>query len=184
MTMKGFLAFLIGCVAFAAFAQVRVSNSTGSVETMNKVKPGMGVNSQDRRYFAEAKLMTVYCMRLSEIASRQSGGWVQEFGSAMLKDHVQNYGEIKVIGSKIGIKVDKQLPAAWQKPIDRLKATSGSNFEREFQRLYIGAKNLFAEQTEREIKLGNNSLVRNFAVTASPVTSLQIKMAKRKVSKI
>ncbi|MCC7230353.1 MAG: DUF4142 domain-containing protein, partial [Fimbriimonadaceae bacterium] len=111
-------------------------------------------------------------------------GWVQEFGSAMLKDHAQNYGELKVIGSKIGIKVDKALPTNWQKPIDRLKDTSRSNFEREFQRLYIGAKNLFADQTEREIKLGNNSLVRNFAVTASPVTSLQIKMAKRKVSKI
>ncbi|MBC8063952.1 MAG: DUF4142 domain-containing protein, partial [Chlorobia bacterium] len=140
---------------------------------------------QDRRYFAEARVATVFNLRLSEIATRKGNSdWSREFGGMRLKDHAQNYSELKVIGSKVGMKVDKSLPAAWEKRLSQIKAKNGMSFDRDFRSNYISVNEQFADQSERAVKSGNNSLIRNFAVMQGPVIRLNIKMATRKTTKI
>lgn len=185
MTLKGFLAFLALSIAIAAYGQVKVAASTGNTETMNRIKPGMGVSSQDRRYFAEARVATVFNMRLMEVATQHAtSDWAKAFAEMRLKDYAQNYAELKVIGSKLSIKVDKALPGAWERKHSQVANSNGGAFDAAFRRSFISVNEQFADQSEREVKHGNNSLIRNFAVTQGPVIRLNIKMAERRTVKI
>ncbi len=169
----------------AAIAQVKVTTGNGNTETMNKVLPGSAMNSIDRRYFAEARVATVFNLRLSEMALKQgSSSWTKEFARIRLKDYSQNYAELKVIGSKIGTKVDKTLPPAWEKRLASIKSKRGTAFDNNFRTNYIRVNEQFATQSEGAVKRGNNSHVRNFAVMQGPVVRLNIKMAERRVTKI
>jgi len=185
MNVKCLMAVAMTLAVGSAFAQVKVSSSSGTTETMNKVKPGMAINAADRKFFAEARVATVFNMRLAEIArNRANSSWAKEFSELRHKDYAQNYGELKVIGSKVGIKVDKSLPGEWESRLSQIKSKSGSGFDNTFSKNYVAVNEQFSDQAERAVKSGNNSLIRNFAVTQGPVIRLNIKMAKRKVSKI
>lgn len=186
MKLKGILTALSCLIVAGAIAQnVRVSERLGTTETMNKVKPGSAVNASDRKYFAEAKVATVFNLRLSEIASRKGrSNWAKEFGEMRSKDHAQNYAELKVIGSKIGMRVDKSLPRAWERRLDQIRDKDGAAFDNAFRMNYMKVNEQFSDQSERAVKKGNNSLIRNFAVTQGPVIRLNIKMANRMTTKI
>lgn len=185
MQVKGFL-FVAGLLlSAAAIGQVRYSERLGTTETMNRVKPGMGVNRQDRQYFAEARVATVFNWRASEIAKRKGVSvWASEFAEFRAKDFEQNFRELRVIGSKIGVRVDQSLPASWERRLDDLRAKNGREFENAFRVNFVKVSEQFADQSEREVKRGNNSLIRNFAVTQGPVIRLNIKMAMRGLTKI
>ena len=186
MKVKAILIALGALLAVGAAAQgVRFSERLGTTETMNRVKPGSAINSYDRRYFAEARVATVFNLRLAEIASyKGNSAWAREFGAMRMKDHGQNYAELQVIGSKIGIKVDKSLPNSWEKRLNAIRMKSGAAFDNAFRTNYMKVNEQFADQSERAVKRGNNSLIRNFAVTQGPVIRLNIKMANRHVTKI
>lgn len=185
MNLRGSVGLVLLLGVTAAQAQVRVTASSGNTETMNKVMPGAAVNSVDRRYFAEARVATVFNMRLAEAATKQGrSGWSREFAKMRLKDYAQDYAQLKVIGSKVGVKVDKTLPTAWQRRLDQIKSKRGAAFDNDFRRNFISVNEQFANQTEGAVKSGNNSHIRNFAVTQGPVIRLNIKMAERRVTKI
>ena len=185
MNVKG-IAVVIGVsMAIGAFAQVRYTERLGTVENMNRVKPGMGVTAQDRKYFAEARITTVYNLRAAEIARRKGGSsWLNEFAEFRAKDYDQNYKELKVIASKLNLRADKSLPRAWEQKLNGLRAKNGGDFENAFRVNFVKINEQFADQSEREAKRGNNSLIRNFAVTQGPVIRLNINMAMRGVAKI
>lgn len=185
MKLRGMIVPILLIAVSAANAQVKVSNHNGNTETMNKVMPGAAVNNADRRFFTEARVATVFNLRLSEIATRQANSeWAKEFAAMRLKDYAQNYSELKVIGSKVGMKVDKSLPAAWEKRLASIKAKRGMSFDSNFRSNFINVNEQYADQSERAVKSGNNSHIRNFAVTQGPVIRLNIKMATRKTTKI
>lgn len=185
MNLRGSIGLVLLFGAVAVHAQVRVTTSSGNTETMNKVMPGAAVNNVDRRYLAEARVATVFNLKLAEAATKQgSSAWAREFAKMRLKDYAQNYAELKVIGSKVGVKVDKTLPAAWEKRLSQVKAKRGTAFDNDFRRNFISVNEQFADQSEKAVKSGNNSNIRNFAVTQGPVIRLNIKMAERRVTKI
>lgn len=185
MNFKGTIVPILLLAVSAANAQVKVSANNGNTETMNKVLPGSAISSADRRYFAEARVATVFNLRLSEIGTRQaSSEWAKEFARMRLKDYAQNYAELKVIGSKIGTKVDKSLPATWEKRLSTIRSKHGMAFDNAFRTNFISVNEQFADQSERAVKVGNNSHIRNFAVIQGPVIRLNIKMATRKTTKI
>jgi predicted outer membrane protein len=185
--MKYFgILMVAGALTFTgATAQVRVTERLGTTETMNRVKPGMGVNSNDRLFFAEARVATVFNLRAAEIASRKANSnWAKEFAHFRAMDFTQNYGELKVIGSKIGMRVDKSLPRAWEARLDQIRNKNGTAFDNAFRTNFVRVNEQYSDQAEREVKRGNNSLIRNFAVTQGPVIRNNIKMAKRGLTKI
>lgn len=185
MNVKG-IAVVIGIgLSIGAFGQVRYTERLGTVENINRIRPGMGVTAQDRKYFAEARVNTVYNLRAAEIARRKGGSsWLNEFAEFRAKDYEQNYRELKVIASKLNMRVDKSLPRAWENRLDALRAKNGREFENAFRVNFVKINEQFADQSEREAKRGNNSLIRNFAVTQGPVIRLNIKMAMRGLTKI
>lgn len=185
MNVKGIVALSALGLSVCAMGQVRYTERLGTIENMPRVKPGMAVIRQDRKYFAEARVATVFNLRAAEIAKRKGGtAWLNEFAEFRLMDYDQNYKELKVIGSKIGVPIDKSLPSTWERRLNDLRAKSGRDFENAFRVNFVKVNEQFADQSELEAKKGNNSLIRNFAVTQGPVIRLNIKMAMRGLTKI
>ena len=185
MFVKEFVAVWALGLSACALGQVRYTERLGTIENMHRVTPGMAVKRQDRKYFSEARIATVFNLRAAEIAKRKGGtDWMKDFAEFRLMDYEQNYKELKVIGSKTGIKVDKSLPISWEQRLNELRVKNGMDFENAFRVNFVRVNERFADQSEKEAKKGNNSLIRNFAVTQGPVIRLNIKMAMRGLTKI
>ena len=178
------LVVLVG-IALGSPAQVKVSERLGTTETMNKVRPGMAINSQDRAFFKVALETNVLEGRLGELAQKRgASSWVREYGKMMVHEHSMGFNELKVIGSKLRLPVSKNLSSASQNVLARLSRLSGSAFDRAYRIEMMRGHATYLDKIEQEIKRGNNSLIRNHAITAGPVVRLHGKMAERKVTKI
>jgi putative membrane protein len=186
MNLKVVLICSLAITAAMSVGQsVRVTRKYGTTETMNKVRPGMGVNSNDRGFFKQAVDTNLLEIKLGELAQKRgSNEWTREFGKSMVTEHTQGYNELKVIGWKTKMPVTKKLSPAAQATYSRLARLSGPAFDREYRATMMKGHDAFAKKIEQEIKWGNNSLVRNYAITMGPVVSLHHKMAMRKVTKI
>jgi putative membrane protein len=186
MNSRTVLICTLSLVAALSFGQtVKVTRKYGTTETMNKVKPGMGINSQDKAFFKQALETNLVEIKLGDLARKKgSAEWAREFGKTMVMDHTQGFNELKVIGWKTKLPVSKNLSSAAQAKIARLARLSGPAFDREYRATMMKGHLDFAEKLEREVKWGNNSLIRNYAITMGPVVSLHHKMAIRKVTKI
>jgi len=186
MNLKTALICSLSLVAVFSMGQtVKVTKKYGTTETMNKVKPGMGINGHDRAFFKQALETNLVEIKLGELARKKgSGEWAREFGKTMVMDHTQGFNELKVIAWKTKLPLSKNISSESRGKIERLARLNGSAFDSEYRATMMKGHMAFAEQIEREIKLGNNSLVRNYAITMGPVVSLHHKMAIRKVTKI
>lgn len=169
-----------------AFAQtVKVNRNSGHAENLNKVHPGMAIKSQDRMFFKEAVETNQLEIKLGQIAQRNGGStWAREFGKTMVMDHTEGWNELKVIGGKLRLPVSKNLSGESQSKIAHMSRLHGSAFDAAYRKGMIDGHGHFSMALEREIKNGNNSLIRNYAITAAPVVKLHMKMAMRKVTKI
>ncbi|HJP83289.1 MAG TPA: DUF4142 domain-containing protein [Fimbriimonadaceae bacterium] len=168
-----------------AAGQVKVTRRLGTTETMNKVRPGMGINSQDRAFFKLALETNLVEIKLGELAQKKgTQTWTREFGRIMVREHTGAFNEEVVIAEKLRLPVSKNLSSASQNMIGRLSRMSGQSFDREFRMMMVNGHNMFLGKIEKEVKSGNNSLIRNHAITLGPVVRLHAKMAERKVTKI
>lgn len=173
-------------ICSVAFAQtVKVNRNSGHAENLNKVNPGMAINRQDRAFFKEAVETNQLEIKLGQIAWRNGGSnWAREYGKMMSMDHTEGWNELKVIGTKLRLPVSKKLSRESQEKIDRMSRLRGAAFDAAYRKGMIAGHSGFSQSLEREIKSGNNSLIRNYAITAAPVVKLHMKMAMRKVTKI
>lgn len=169
----------------ACFAQVKITRRYGTTETMNKVRPGMAINSQDRIFFKHALETNILEAKLGELATRKGATeWTREYGQMMMTEHNLGFNELKVIGGKLKLPVSKKLSSANQSTLTRMARLSGPAFDREYRARMMKGHMTYLTKVEQEIKYGNNSLIRNHAVTAGPVVRLHAKMAERKVTKL
>ncbi len=185
--MKVKVLMLLSCIALCAFgaAQTVRVNRNGNTENLNKVRPGSAVNSQDRSFFKVALETNLLEIKLGELAQRKGNSeFVREYGMMMVREHTMGFNELKVIGGKTRLPVSKNLSSASQNAIARLARLSGAAFDNAYRAEMIKGHNAFLIKLEQEIKRGNNSLIRNYAVTAAPVVRLHGKMAERRVTKI
>jgi len=169
-----------------ALAQtIKVNTNSGHAENLNKVKPGMAINRQDRSFFKEAVETNLLEIKIGEIARRNGAStWAREYGKMMVMDHTEGWNELKVIGAKLKLPVSKMLSRESQAKIDRMSRLHGAAFDSAYRQGMIAGHSGFSQSLEQEIKRGNNSLIRNYAITAAPVVKLHMKMAMRKVTKI
>jgi putative membrane protein len=177
---------LIALLAVSAcFAQVKVTRRYGTTETMNKVRPGMAINSQDRTFFKYALETNILEAKLGALAARRgSTDWTREYGKMMMTEHNMGFNELKVIGGKLRLPVSKKLSSTNQRMIDRMARLSGAAFDREYREMMMKGHMGYLNKVEQEVKYGNNSLIRNHAITAGPVVRLHAKMAERRVTKL
>lgn len=169
----------------ACFAQVKTTRHSGTTETMNKVRPGMAINSQDRSFFKLALETNILEAKLGELAMRKGAtDWTREYGKMMMMEHNMGFNELKVIGGKLKLPVSKKLSSMNQNMLNRMSRLSGQAFDREYRSMMIKGHMGYLSKIEQEVKRGNNSLIRNHAITAGPVVRLHGKMAERKVTKL
>jgi len=185
MKGKGIVAIALLGISVCAFGQVRYTERLGTVENMNRVKPGMAIKRQDRVFLREAAQKNMLELELGEIARwKGSSEWAREYGEVMMKDHRMGVNEVRLIARKLNLMVPNRLSTENKKIVARLSRLNGAEFDRAYRAEMIRGHNAYDEKLEREIKLGNNSLIRNFAIKSAPVTRLHAKMAARRVTKI
>lgn len=181
-----FLIVGLALMSGLAFGQpIKVSRGSGNTENLNKVRPGMAIKPQDSMFFVQAMRTNVAEVKVGELAMKRGGSqWSRQYGKMLMMDHAQAFEEIKQIGRRLKLPVSKQVPPDAQALIARLKRLHGAAFDNAFRSAMIDGHEKFTTQIEREIKFGNNSLIRNYAITLGPVVRQHLKMAQRGVTKL
>jgi len=145
----------------------------------------MAIKPQDSAFFVQAMRTNVAEVKIGGLAQKQGGSqWSREYGKMLVMDHSQAFEEIKQIGHRLKLPVSKKVSGEDQILYDRLARMRGAAFDNAFRQAMIAGHDGFSKLVEREIRGGNNSLIRNYAITLGPVVRQHLKMAQRKVTKL
>jgi putative membrane protein len=173
------------CVASLALgiapviAQVRVS-PTGHPDDMRKIPPRSAINRQDRTFMKEAAYINRAEVMLGQLARQKGGSWAREYGADMEREHTAAFEEQKQTARRLGISLPAGIDRMHQNVYDRLSRLSGSAFDNAYRTAMINGHAAAAAKFAMEIRRGNNSMVRNYAVTMLPGVKLHQTLAQRR----
>jgi putative membrane protein len=149
-----------------------VKNSNGSVFAQDSSANGSGspdaAAMRDKVFMHEISEDMVVEVALGKLAvQKASNDDVKKFGQAMVDDHAPLSDLMKPIASELGVKEPTKMDKAGQQEYDKLKALSGSDFDKEFL-LYIVMEHRKTLKTYRdEVIVSNDTELKDAAMSSA-----------------
>lgn len=164
----------------SASAQTAVSPKDGYA---NKVgMPKSGLSAQDKAFMKQAAAGNQFEIKSSEVAMKNgSSTFVKKFAKMMIVDHGAAFEELKVTGSKKGVMVSKTLPSKQAAIVKKLSGLKGAAFDSAYIKAQKDAHMDTAMKFEKEIKAGNDSDAKNYAIKTLPAVKMHQKMLATKM---
>lgn len=168
-------AFALGALSFG---QVAISKD-GRVNKLGA--PKKGVSAQDAMFIKDAAAGNMFEIRSSEVAMKNgSSTFVKQFAKEMIADHGAAFAELKVVASKKGKTASKTLPPAKAAIVKKLSGLHGAAFDAAYQKAQKDAHAETAAKLEKEIKMGHDADVKDYAVKTLPAVKMHQKMLMMK----
>lgn len=161
---------------------VRV-NPQGRVENMNRIKPRNGISAQDRQFMMDAAASNMFEIESSELAlQRAQSAWAKQFARDMITDHKAAQAELMTLARQKRVTLPERLPSKHRSMIDRLSRLNGEAFDAQYRAMQIQGHQETARKMETQIKRGNDSMVRNYAVKMLPAVKMHLKHAQQRTT--
>ena len=146
----------------------------------NKVpSPRAGMTTQDVSFLKDAKVSIMFELATSRLAALYATTpWGKEFAKEMVDEHTSSGNELDMIAKEAGVALPTGLPAAKQTIVAALQKANGTGFDEAYRKTQIDNHQSANATYDREIKMGHDSAVRNFAIKTLPAIRMHLKLAK------
>ncbi len=177
--MKTVLVLSALALGAACMAQTTVSKANGYPDKVGL--PKSGLSAQDKKFVLDAAGGNQFEIKSSEVAMKNgSSAFVKGFAKMMIVDHGAAFEELKVVGSKRRVAVPKALPPKQAAVVAKLSRLKGAAFDAAYIKAQKDAHAETAMKMEKEIKMGRDSEVKNYAIKTLPAVKMHQKMLATK----
>jgi len=118
-------------------------------------------------------------IELAKLAMKQSSNTrVREFAARMIKGHTKSSEELAPLAKKHGFALAKEVNSMHKEVCEKLKKTSGADFDREYMSGQVKAHQTAVKLFTQQSKSGQNADLRAFASKTLPTIEEHLKMAQ------
>lgn len=111
-------------------------------------------------------------------ASKARSADVKQFGQEMAADHTKAGNELKQLAQKESVTLPTDVSAAQKQKLEKLKALSGAEFDREYMNMMVEAHQKAVDLFQNQASMGNNTDVKAFASKTLPTLKDHLEKAR------
>jgi putative membrane protein len=173
------LSLPLACALLPAASLAQTYDSNGKPSPATGVVKKAKVAQNDRKFVRAAAQSGVAAVELGKLATeRGSSEEVKKFGQRMVEDHSKAGDELKAIAGQKGMVVPQQLSPRDKMTRDRLAKLSGEQFDKAYIANAVKDQTQNLADFQREIQLGADSVVKEFAAKTLPTLQEHLRQAK------
>lgn len=137
------------------------------------------LNAEDRRYLKDTAQSDLEEIRYSpDVIRRTNSPAVKQFAERMIRDHTHNLDAERKLAVRLGVKLPTSLSKNMDATLAALSQERGKRFDNSYKHEMIRDHAIDIVQTRREISLGKNPLVKQFAYRTMRVLDTHLALAR------
>jgi putative membrane protein len=160
----------------------RSNLSVASSANMEKIPPKQGLTQADRIFITTMAKVHMAEIQCGQIAQRNGGEWGKAYGKDMEHEHNLALEELRKIATTYAIALPTDVHPMTKKFLNTLGRLHDADFDKAYKHMMIEGHTQVLAKVEEEIRSGNNSDVRGYAVTLEPEVKLHLKMAQNQTT--
>lgn len=174
--MKTLALVLTTCATLALLSPA----SAQSVGEKTSVNSALGIAPKTQDFVKEVAISDMFEIESSKLAQQKGSEQEKTFAGQMVTDHTKTSTELKglVSSGKVKADVPAALDSSHQSKLDKLKATNGADFAKDYADMQVSAHKDAVGLFERYAKGGENADLKNWAGQTLPALKHHLEMAQ------
>lgn len=183
MTVKSIFAIAIaGVLVLPALAGQGKKPPIHSTANMEKMKPRNGVSSTDRMFVKNAAIVNMAEVKLGQLAQKRGASWGKAYGGDMVREHTMAQKELWTVAHTKKIALPMDIDAKHKAVHAKLSRLSGAAFDAAYRAEMIKGHKMVLAGIRSEMKNGNDTTVKGYAIKMEPAVEMHLRMAQEKKS--
>jgi putative membrane protein len=160
------------CIAMSGPAMAQSIGEKTGVDAL------LGITPSTADFVLEVARSDMFELASSKIAVEKTDGAIRSFASMMIVDHTKTTDQLKSEAEADNLPLPTSMSSANQSKLDKLAKLSGGDFAKEYMDEQVSAHKDAVNLFQRYGKGGDNSKLKNWAVTTLPTLQHHLDMAQ------